>query len=287
MPLSRLDLPPIEKAIQELYRIVEQPTAKDWKQADWLIAQHEREIRQIGIEMPKPQNLSYVGIVDAAAKEVMYEIAGPDWILPPIQFLESSCAEIDNSSLDSHQKVALHKLWKKLRKYLCLPDDLSKKRGEALEFLEFLETVLKQLNGKGEGGGAVNVGAEILQGERAGTDQEVDEQAEEDGRGGRKRRGRPTDSDPEEPNTEGAGAWRTVSDAARASGCTNAQISGAVRDGQLKSNGQKRRKRRIDAADLVCWQLRRSKREGAVESDATVEAKLKRAQDEERNYRPT
>jgi hypothetical protein len=86
---------------------------------------------------------------------------------------------------------------------------------------------------------------------------------------------------------EEAGEWLTVSDAARASACTNAQISGAVRDGQLKSNGQKGRERRIDAADLVLWQLRRSKREGAVESDAAVEKKMKRAQDEQRNNRPS
>jgi hypothetical protein len=85
---------------------------------------------------------------------------------------------------------------------------------------------------------------------------------------------------------EGASEWLTVSDAAKASGCTSAQISGAVRDGQLQSNGEKGRKRRIKAADLALWQLRRAKREGVVESDATVEKKLRRAQDERRNYRP-
>jgi hypothetical protein len=79
--------------------------------------------------------------------------------------------------------------------------------------------------------------------------------------------------------------WLTVSDAAKASGCTAAQISGAVRDGRLKSNGKKGRERRIDAADLTLWQLRRSNREGYVESDATVAKRLKRAQDAKRNSR--
>ena len=56
--------------------------------------------------------------------------------------------------------------------------------------------------------------------------------------------------------------WITVTDAAKASGCTPAQISGAVRDNQLKSNGKHRKERRIDAADLTLWQLRRAVREG-------------------------
>jgi hypothetical protein len=81
--------------------------------------------------------------------------------------------------------------------------------------------------------------------------------------------------------------WLTVSEAAKASGCTMAQISGAVRDGQLKSNGEKGRKRRIDAADLTLWQLRRAKRGESVESDETVAKKLRRAQDDQRNYRST
>jgi hypothetical protein len=72
--------------------------------------------------------------------------------------------------------------------------------------------------------------------------------------------------------------WLTVSDAARASGCTPAQISGAVRDNRLRSNGKHRRERRIDAADLTIWQLKRAGRWDAVESEATVEKAMKRAQ---------
>jgi hypothetical protein len=93
-------------------------------------------------------------------------------------------------------------------------------------------------------------------------------------------------SDSAELDAEGDSEWLTVSDAAKASGCTCAQISGAVRDGQLKSNGMTGRKRRIDPADLAFWQLRRANRKEAVESNETVAKKLRRAQNEQRNYRP-
>jgi hypothetical protein len=71
--------------------------------------------------------------------------------------------------------------------------------------------------------------------------------------------------------------WLTVREAARASGCNPGQVTRAVNKGQLKSNGEGGRKRRIDAADLALWQLRRADRGDAVESDAAVEEKLKRA----------
>jgi hypothetical protein len=46
----------------------------------------------------------------------------------------------------------------------------------------------------------------------------------------------------------------------------------------LKSNGKKRKKRRIDPADLAFWQLKRAQRGEAAESDEAVERKVRRAQ---------
>jgi hypothetical protein len=72
--------------------------------------------------------------------------------------------------------------------------------------------------------------------------------------------------------------WLTVSDAAKAAGCLAAYISRAVDAGALKSNGEKRKKRRIDGASLALWQLQRAKSEDAGESAEAVERKMKRAQ---------
>jgi hypothetical protein len=71
--------------------------------------------------------------------------------------------------------------------------------------------------------------------------------------------------------------WITATEAAKASGCYRWEITRAVNSGSLKSNGEKGRKRRIDAADLTLWQLRRAASENASESPEAVERKLKRA----------
>jgi hypothetical protein len=73
--------------------------------------------------------------------------------------------------------------------------------------------------------------------------------------------------------------WLTVSKAARVAGCNPGEISRAVTSGKLKSNGESGRLRRIDAADLSLWQLRRAEREEPTESDEAVERKLKRRGD--------
>jgi hypothetical protein len=87
---------------------------------------------------------------------------------------------------------------------------------------------------------------------------------------------------------EGAGngeqQWLTVKQAATISACDPGVISRAVDAGQLKSNGKKRKERRIDAADLSRWQLKRAERDSAVESEASIERKLQRARGELRNY---
>jgi hypothetical protein len=79
--------------------------------------------------------------------------------------------------------------------------------------------------------------------------------------------------------TGGEGTWITVTEAA-ASGCTEGIISRAATDGSLRSNGKVRRERRIDAASLTLWLLKRAKRPTPVESDAAVLRKLSRARGE-------
>jgi hypothetical protein len=74
--------------------------------------------------------------------------------------------------------------------------------------------------------------------------------------------------------------WVTVTDAARACGCNPGKITKAVNQGLLKSNGKKKRDRRIDAADLTVWQIRRAKRGKTTESEEAVEQKLKCARGE-------
>jgi hypothetical protein len=69
--------------------------------------------------------------------------------------------------------------------------------------------------------------------------------------------------------------WLTVVEAARIAGCNSGVISNAASAGFLKSNGERGRKRRIDAADLSRWQLRRAERREPTESNAAVEKKLK------------
>ena len=69
--------------------------------------------------------------------------------------------------------------------------------------------------------------------------------------------------------------WLTVADAARIAGVNSGVISRAVGNQELRSNGQSRRSRRIDAADLSLWQLKRAERPEMRESDAEVARKLR------------
>jgi hypothetical protein len=75
--------------------------------------------------------------------------------------------------------------------------------------------------------------------------------------------------------TEGS-RWLSVTEAASASGCHRGDITRAVDKGELGSNGKRKRERRIDAASLALWQLKRANRPEPVESDGAVKKKLER-----------
>ncbi|HEX4149856.1 MAG TPA: helix-turn-helix domain-containing protein [Pirellulales bacterium] len=70
----------------------------------------------------------------------------------------------------------------------------------------------------------------------------------------------------------------TVAEAARISGANTGQISRAVNNGKLKSNGKAGRKRRIDALDLARWMHERASRPERAESVVAVRKKLQRAE---------
>jgi hypothetical protein len=71
-----------------------------------------------------------------------------------------------------------------------------------------------------------------------------------------------------------SGLWLTVTRAARVVECNPGAITRAVDDGELKSNGESGRARRIDALDLVRWKLKRAERPEGAESDEAVKKKV-------------
>jgi excisionase family DNA binding protein len=85
----------------------------------------------------------------------------------------------------------------------------------------------------------------------------------------------PPPADAGGPEVDG---WLTVSQAATLSGLDKGTISRWVARGDVKSNGQKGRKRRIDSADFNRYLLRRAENPERTESNAAVERKLKKAQ---------
>jgi excisionase family DNA binding protein len=72
--------------------------------------------------------------------------------------------------------------------------------------------------------------------------------------------------------------WLTVSQAAKLSGIDKGTISRLVDRGDVKSNGETGRKRRIDSADFSRYLLQRSESPERAESDEAVERKLRKAQ---------
>ena len=74
--------------------------------------------------------------------------------------------------------------------------------------------------------------------------------------------------------------WLTVGDAAKAAFVNPGQITRAVNDGSLKSNGLTSRRRRIDKAALTDWMLKRSKKPEPRENDEVVRRKLDRLTDD-------
>jgi len=73
------------------------------------------------------------------------------------------------------------------------------------------------------------------------------------------------------------GAWLTVAKAAQIAGINKGTISRAVDGGALKSNGKKRRARRIDGADFNRWQLARANKPRPAENDEHVQKLMNRA----------
>jgi hypothetical protein len=70
--------------------------------------------------------------------------------------------------------------------------------------------------------------------------------------------------------------WMRVSEAATATCVSTGKIWRAVNRGELPSNGKDGHERRIEASILMQWALRRNQRPEQAESDAAVEAKIKR-----------
>jgi hypothetical protein len=81
---------------------------------------------------------------------------------------------------------------------------------------------------------------------------------------------------PHDPSADPPGRWLRVQDAAKAAGVTESMISRAVTSGELKGNGEERKKRRVCAIDLVRWQKERADKPEPVESAESVQRKLKR-----------
>ena len=73
-----------------------------------------------------------------------------------------------------------------------------------------------------------------------------------------------------------SGRWLKVSDAAQVSGIAKSAISRAMTDGKLKGNGLKGAMRRIDAIDLIRYQLERMREDERAETDAVVKRKFDR-----------
>jgi hypothetical protein len=80
------------------------------------------------------------------------------------------------------------------------------------------------------------------------------------------------------PQADDLREWLTVTQAAKASGARKDEITRAANANEIATNGQTGHKRRIDAASLSKWQLKRVERPERIETDATVRAKLRRAE---------
>jgi hypothetical protein len=170
MALSRLDLPRIADAINVLYRTIETPPAKDSEVPAWATEVY-KQVRARGEPAPRDgvpvaPKLTHANLIYWAAAGVLYEIMPQDWCIPPLQYVETDCPAITESCLDQREKVRLLKLWKRLLSRPVLWGELAKNRGDALKFLDFLESVLKRLQsqppksgelGQGEGADAGGV----------------------------------------------------------------------------------------------------------------------------------
>jgi hypothetical protein len=161
MPLSRLDLPRIVEAIQELHRIIAHPPAENSQPPAWLVEQYKQTtLGEAGV----PEKPAHSWLIDAAATEVLNRL------MPPWHRRGGDCPEITESLLDQRHKVQLIELRNLLLSSFALGQGLVANRSEAVRILGFLETVLEHLNSDWltTGAGAARDQGEAEQGEEAG-----------------------------------------------------------------------------------------------------------------------
>jgi hypothetical protein len=83
--------------------------------------------------------------------------------------------------------------------------------------------------------------------------------------------------DPTSRQLEIEGRWLTVGESAKTAGAEPYEITRAADRGDLKTNGENKHKRRIDAIDLTRWIRSRAEQSDVPESDESVERMLRRA----------
>lgn len=135
MPLSRLDLPHIIEAVEELHRAIANPPTENWRAPAWLVEQYKQTtLGEAGV----PKKPTHAGLIHAAATEVLNRI------MPPWHHTKDDCPEITESLLDMRHKVALLDLRERLSTF-ALVGSPARNRSEAFKALAYLESVLDQL----------------------------------------------------------------------------------------------------------------------------------------------
>src|SRR5262245_58184463 len=121
MPLSRLDLPHIVEAVQELHRVIEHTPAEPWNPPTWLVEQYKQTtLGEAGV----PEKPRHAWLIRAAAAEVLNRIQ------PPLHDLKAQCPQITESLLDQRHKVKLLELRTRLMNFVHgLSQDLAGNRG--------------------------------------------------------------------------------------------------------------------------------------------------------------
>ena len=132
MPLSRLDLPGIVDAIQTLYRMIENPPSDDWQAPAWVV-EHYKRFTNAKIPFKDGEKPSHAWLIRVASDALLDKLA-------PHRRGED-CPEITESPLDRRDKIKLIEL----RRFLL---GRAGNQNEAVETLDFLETVVNQLNGR-------------------------------------------------------------------------------------------------------------------------------------------
>jgi hypothetical protein len=145
VPLSRLALPRIVEAIEELHRAIENPPTTTWQPPAWLVEQYKQTTAgKLPLKVGEKPNHAW--LIGCASDEVL------NMLTPPLGHRKDDCPEITESSLDQRDKVRLIELRKQLLKPF-FGQTLADNRSEALQARDFLESVLKNLTGEGDDGG--------------------------------------------------------------------------------------------------------------------------------------